>query len=744
MLATLGSAAASSAPDHQVVVLGKSSGAAVPGKYFVKLKNNPSVSEHGVAARAGSLASGHSGKLARVIEGAVQGFSATMSAEQAQKLAAEPDVGYVQQERTYQAQSVQPNTPSWGVDRLDQRTGINASYNSIQSGGAGVHAYVIDSGIAYVTDSGRRRYDADIDGRVETGFNALDGSSNSNDCNGHGTFVAGTLGGIQYGVAKKVSLVPIKVFDCTGTVDSDDPIIAGINWVIAHAVKPAVINLSVGSICKNGGLPAPCPAGESQGIIDAEKAAIAAGISVVTSAGNENTDSCFNPVGSAGGTINVGATALNVDDTVSDSRWAVDAHTGSNWGGCVDIFAPGSNIVSIGGIGHSDPNDPGKVDPNPMTQSGTSVAAPHVAGAVALLLGTPKFATATPAQLAAELDAQSTRDIIDGLPSDGLTPNKLLFIRPTSPRTGTTVALVRQAGGSLRLFGTNADSSTNGTDLGGHMFTAAQVDAHKSLWDIFWTQSKDQGLSSVAAGSDGSGGALVGLTGLTAGDEVWHRQQKSENSPTWTKRSQLTGSLASVAEVSNADGRLMLIGADKHGGLHYYDQRIADDETSWDPVRTISFSGDAQNVTAVLDAGGRINVFIVDTHGVIWYMKQIDENLHNWTTPVQLADSDHRLMNEISVARDGNDKLELFGTAGDGHVWARVENVAGSNGDFGPWAEQLLPSKVLFHLSAAANIDNVMMVVGVDPEGGVWQSVQIPGTILFSSWTRIRALELRP
>ncbi|WP_328522828.1 S8 family serine peptidase [Kribbella sp. NBC_00359] len=295
VLATLGPASASPAPISPVVVLGKNSAAAAPGKYFVKLKDNSSVRRHGVAARSRSLASGHSGKLDRILEGAVQGFSATMRAEQAQELAAEPDVEYVQQEQAYQAQTTQLPTPSWGLDHLDQRKGLNFTYNYIGSAGAGVHAYIIDSGI---------RNHPDINGRVEVGYNAIDDNTNTNDCNGHGTFMAGIVGGTQYGVAKKATLVPVKVLGCDGTADSDASLIAGINWVIAHAVKPAVINFSLGRTCKVGELPAPCPAGASQGIVDAEQAAIAAGIPVVTSAGNENTvsvgDGSTGPLSQAG------------------------------------------------------------------------------------------------------------------------------------------------------------------------------------------------------------------------------------------------------------------------------------------------------------------------------------------------------------------------------------------------------------------------------------------------------------
>ncbi|WP_328522749.1 S8 family serine peptidase [Kribbella sp. NBC_00359] len=729
VLATLIPASASPAPSPHPVVLGNNSGAAIPGKYFVKLKDNTSVRNHGLAARSNSLASGHSGKLARVLEGAVHGFSAMMNPEEAQKLAAEPDVEYVQQEHTYQAQTTQFSPPSWGVNRLDQRTGTDDSYNYIGSAGAGVHAYIIDSGI--------RKNHPDINGRAdEVGFNAIDGSTNTDDCTGHGTYNAGIVGGTQYGVAKKVSLVAVKIFDCSGSTDSEDPIIAGFNWVIAHAKKPAVINLSIGSICTDGGVPAPCPGGDSQGIIDAEKAAIAAGITVVTSAGNEDANACFNPVGSAGGTINVGAT------DASDRIWNDLPGVGSNWGGCVDIFAPGSNIVSIGGIRHPDPNDPNEVDPDPRTASGTSAAAPHVTGAVALLLGTPKFATATPAEIAAELDAQSTRGIIQGLP-DELSPNKLLFVRPTSPRTGTTVALARNANGKLSIFGTNADSSTTtSTDLGGHMFTGTQTDTPSLTWPTQWTPSHGQGYASVAAGTDGSGTSKMVLVGLTAEDEVFHRQQAAANFQTWLGQSQLDGSLTSSTVAPNADRRLMLIGADKHGGLRYRSQRIAGDDTSWGPSGTISFLGDAQTVTAAPDSLGRINIFIADTHGVIWYTRQTAANADTWQGITPLADPEHRLMNEISVVRNGEGKLDLFGTSADGFVRHRVETVPGSDGNFGSWSD--LSFKVAFHLSAATDVHNQIVVASVDYAGDTWQSTQIPGTNTFTGWSMISGLSLRP
>ncbi|WP_328522949.1 S8 family serine peptidase [Kribbella sp. NBC_00359] len=729
VLATLGPASASPAPSLHPVFLGKISGAAIPGKYFVKLKDNPSVRKHGVAARSQSLASGHSGKLVRVLEGAVQGFSANLSPEQAQKLAAEPDVEYVQQERTYQLQTTQVPTPSWGLDRLDQRRGVNLTYNYIGSAGAGVHAYIVDSGI--------RADHPDLKGRVELGFNAVNGTTDTDDCFGHGTYSAGIVGGTLYGVAKKVSLVPVKMSGCSGFIDDDDPIIAGINWVIGHAVKPAVINLSLGSTCKDPvtGEPAPCSGGEQQGIVDAEKAAIAAGITVVTAAGNSNANACFNPVGSAAGTINVGAT------DVTDHLWNDGPDFGSNWGGCVDIFAPGVNILSIGGVGHIlHPTDPNQIDPDPMPGTGTSAAVPHVVGAVALLLGTPKFATATPAQIAAELDAQSTRGIIRDLP-DELSPNKLLFLRPTSPRTGSTVALARNDNGKLSIFGTNADNSTTSTDLGGHMFTGTQADTPNEAWPTHWTQSVSQGYASVTARSDG--GNKIELVGLTAAqDEIFHRQQAVLNSPSWLTPSQLDGSLTSVALAPNADGRLMLIGADTHGGLHYRNQGIAGNDTSWQPSKTISFLGDAQNVTAAIDSLGRINIFIADTHGAVWYARQTAANTDTWATITPLADTDHKLLNEITVTRDSNNKLELFGTEGDGDVWVRVENTPGSDGNFSSWTQ--LSPKALFHLSAALNLHNLLVVVGVDNHGDTWQTTQNPGANTYTGWTKIEGLTLRP
>ncbi|WP_328522886.1 hypothetical protein [Kribbella sp. NBC_00359] len=159
----------------------------------------------------------------------------------------------------------------------------------------------------------------------------------------------------------------------------------------------------------------------------------------------------------------------------------------------------------------------------------------------------------------------------------------MLFARPTSPRTGSTIALARNQNGTLSIFGTNADNSTTSTDLGGHMFTGTQADTPGLTWPTEWTQSRGEGYASVTGRADG--GLKIELVGLTAQDDVYHRQQAVLNSPRWLGWSVLDGTLTTAALAPHADGRLMLIGADKHGALHSYSQAIAGNDTSWQPAK---------------------------------------------------------------------------------------------------------------------------------------------------------------
>jgi subtilisin family serine protease len=312
----------------------------VPGRYIVKLKDGKA-SPSATRGAAQALTKANGGKVGKVYTGALRGYSAQLTSAQAKRLAADPDVARVEPVRKYSASGTQANPPSWGLDRIDQTApALNKSY-TYPTTASGVTAYIIDSGINVDHQ--------DFGGRASYGFDAFGGTGA--DCSGHGTHVAGTVGGTKYGVAKEVSLVAVRVLDCDGWGTSET-VLDGIDWVTNNAQKPAVANMSLGG-------------GADYMIDDAVAASIASGVSFVVAAGNEADDACYYSPARAPEAITVGATDR------------VDMMAGfSNYGSCLDTFAPGVGITSawIGGTQTTE------------TINGTSMAAPHVAGVAAMIL----------------------------------------------------------------------------------------------------------------------------------------------------------------------------------------------------------------------------------------------------------------------------------------------------------------------------------------------------------------------
>ncbi|MER7697695.1 S8 family peptidase [Streptomyces sp. NPDC096095] len=366
-------------------IVGADRPGAVEGSYIVTFKD--SVARTDVPGSAKALAKRHAGSLRFTYTAALRGFAVRMSEEKAKRLAADPSVARVEADAAAYAIDTQTNPPSWGLDRVDQRDlPVDRSY-TYGTTASNVNAYIVDSGI--------RMSHRDFGGRAVSGYDFIDNDSNASDCNGHGTHVAGTVGGGAYGVAKGVKLIGVRVLNCRGNSgDTWAPVLAGIDWVTKNGVKPAVANMSVGG-------------GRIESVNDAVAASISSGTTWVVAAGNDNADACSYSPASTPSAITVGATNSR------DAR-ATGWNNGqaSNYGSCLDIFAPGDSIVSTSNSG----------DTNSQSMSGTSMAAPHVAGAAALLLSANP--TWTPAQVRAKL----LDDATSGKVTDARTgsPNQLL------------------------------------------------------------------------------------------------------------------------------------------------------------------------------------------------------------------------------------------------------------------------------------------------------------------------------
>ncbi|MER7996554.1 S8 family peptidase [Micromonospora chalcea] len=357
---------------------------AVSGSYVVVLKGDAVGTANTLAARtavpdrAAGLAKRYGGNVGTVWSSALTGYSAKMTAAQARRLAADPAVAYVEQDRVMTTQGTQTGA-TWGLDRIDQRNlPLNSTF-TYPNTASNVRAYIIDTGI--------RTTHSDFGGRATWGTNTVD--TNNTDCNGHGTHVAGTVGGTTYGVAKGVRLVAVKVLNCSGS-GTTAGVISGVNWVTSNAVKPAVANMSLGG-------------GASTTLDNAVANSINSGITYALAAGNSSANACNSSPARVAAAITVGAT------TSTDARASY-----SNYGSCVDIFAPGSSITSAWRTSDTATN----------SISGTSMASPHVAGAAALVLSANT--SYTPAQVASYLTSNATTGKVTS-PGSG-SPNRLLFV----------------------------------------------------------------------------------------------------------------------------------------------------------------------------------------------------------------------------------------------------------------------------------------------------------------------------
>ncbi|MFW6720943.1 S8 family peptidase [Streptomyces sp. MAR4 CNY-716] len=356
---------------------------AIDGQWIVVLKSGE-VAKSETRSVARDLAGTADVRPDHVYRTALRGFSAEMSKAEAAELARDPRVAYVEQDAVMRITDTQ-NNATWGLDRIDQRDLPLSTTYTYNTTAADVTAYIIDTGI--------RTTHNEFGGRASVGTDTVGGGQNGQDCNGHGTHVAGTVGGSTYGVAKQSKLVAVRVLSCSGS-GSTSGVVAGIDWVTANASGPSVANMSLGG-------------GASTTLDNAVKRSVASGVTYAIAAGNGDIfgtpqNACNYSPARVPEAITVGAT----DNTDRRASW-------SNFGTCLDLFAPGVSITSGWYTSDSATN----------TISGTSMATPHTAGVAALYLqGNP---SATPAQVGQAVVDNTTPDKVQD-PRTG-SPNRLLY-----------------------------------------------------------------------------------------------------------------------------------------------------------------------------------------------------------------------------------------------------------------------------------------------------------------------------
>ena len=441
------------------------------GTYIVVLRSSADFAgaENAVASKGGSTQ--------KRFTHALNALSIKLKHSEVTRLRNEPMIASIELDQPVYALDTQTPTPSWGLDRIDQKSlPLNSSF-TYASKGLGVDAYIVDTGI--------NATHTEFTGRLSSGYSAISDGRGSADCNGHGSHVAGTTAGTTYGIAKAATLIPVRVLDCTGS-GTTTGVIAGLDWIVQHHVagKPAVANMSLGG-------------GASSALDTAVQNVINDGVVMAVAAGNSNADACASSPARAVNAITVGAT------TSTDARASY-----SNYGTCLDIFAPGSSITSAWINSTTATN----------TISGTSMATPHVAGVVAVLLGT--YPTSTPSEIATLLRASATPNLVTSAGTGS--PNFLLYLDPDGASIVTPPPAPAPTAPAAPTIGTATANKfrsatvrwTQGSD-GGSPITSQVVTAYLN----------GSGTASKTVTITGSTATSATVTGLTVGGSYTFKVQ---------------------------------------------------------------------------------------------------------------------------------------------------------------------------------------------------------------------------
>ena len=394
---------------------------AIKGQYIVVLREQ--VGAASMRSLASEMRSTYGAEVKYEYSRVLTGFAAQLPAPALRALERNPNVAYIEPDQAVYALATQQNA-TWGIDRVDQRNLPLSDTYTYNYSGSGVHAYIVDTGL--------RNSHNEFSGRVGNGYTAINDGRGTGDCNGHGTHVAGTVGGTTYGVAKGVTLHPVRVLDCNGS-GTLSGVIAGVDWVAQNHQSPAVANMSLGG-------------GASTSLDNAVANAVAAGVTVAVAAGNENQNACNVSPAREPSALTVGST------TSSDTRSSF-----SNYGSCVDLFAPGSSITSAWHTSNSATN----------TISGTSMASPHVAGVAVLYLD--ENPGASPSQVANALTGNATSGVLSNIRSGS--PNLLLYSifgggTPNNPPTASFTAAPTSGDAPLPVsFDASASTDPDGDAL---------------------------------------------------------------------------------------------------------------------------------------------------------------------------------------------------------------------------------------------------------------------------------------